>query len=74
MHPHHKMLTPTFKMTLGVTILVVYGSEEGLHTIVGWIVGWVPCALTVVQKPDPNPNLTLTLVLTLTLTVMDINN
>ena len=32
MHPHHKMLTPTLKMTLGVTILVVYGSDVGLHT------------------------------------------
>ena len=47
-------------MTLGVTILVVLALTwvytPGLSVgIVGWIVGWVPCALTVVQKPDPNP-------------------
>ena len=35
------------KMYVGVAILVVYGSDMGLHTelsvgIVGWIVGWVP--------------------------------
>ena len=34
-------------MYVGVTLLVVYGSDMGLHTglsvgIVGWIVGWVP--------------------------------
>ena len=34
MHPNHKMLTPTLQMTLGVAtcILVVYGSDVGLHT------------------------------------------